>query len=621
MSRIAAYRALVAGFLAAVAAAPAAAAPTVPQMLTFKPRQQEVVLSTPTPDEYAACEVKLISGRPGTSGWLLVDAQKRPMRRFFDSNGDKKIDQWSYFKDGAEVYREIDTNANDRPDQYRWLNAGGMKWGVDTDEDGKIDAWRMISAEEVGQEAFQALATRDFARLQALFLSEAEMKALKLPEDKIARLLSQQKQAQATFQSVAGKANLDRAHFLRLEGGVPHCVPADSFGGEQDLLKFTGRSILYETADKKHDWLVTGEMIQVGLAWRLTDVPGHHEEAAGPAVAGNPELQKLLEQLSTLDKSAPSPLATPGKNDAVAAYNLQRVALVEKILPLVKAEDRENWIKQLADNLGAAFQAGNEAALTRLTGLKDQVAQAAPAGTLTGYVTFREMWSQFAPKLSGAARVENLAKVQEEWLERLAKFVQAFPRAEDTPDALHQLAMGSEFAGKDEEAKRWYQQIHKNFPEHYLAEKARGAERRLDLVGKELELSGPQLGTGTAFDVAQMKGKVVVVYWWASYVNVCLRDFAQLKQLQSTYAAKGIELVCVSLDDRAEDATKFLQTNPIPGVHLYQQPKDGSGLSSPLGLRYGINGLPTLFLVGRDGRVISRTLQVGDLEEALKKAL
>jgi hypothetical protein len=59
----------------------------------------------------------------------------------------------------------------------------------------------------------------------------------------------------------------------------------------------------------------------------------------------------------------------------------------------------------------------------------------------------------------------------------------------------------------------------------------------------------------------------------------------------------------------------------VPGVHLHQSgPNGATGLNSPLALQYGING-PMLFVVGRDGRVLLRSPQVGDLEPELRKAL
>ena len=83
---------LLAGCLLAWAA-PAQAAPTVAQMLQFKPRQPGVVCTTPTAEEQAACKVELVQGaRPKSSGWLLKDGKGQSLRRFFDSTGSGKIE-------------------------------------------------------------------------------------------------------------------------------------------------------------------------------------------------------------------------------------------------------------------------------------------------------------------------------------------------------------------------------------------------------------------------------------------------------------------------------------------------------------------------------------------------
>src|SRR5205814_2171798 len=83
-----------------------AAPPTVAQMLNFRPKQEGVVCTTPTPQEQDRCKVELVkSGR--VSGWVLKDERGEPLRRYLDTNGDNKIDVWSYFQKGVEVYREI----------------------------------------------------------------------------------------------------------------------------------------------------------------------------------------------------------------------------------------------------------------------------------------------------------------------------------------------------------------------------------------------------------------------------------------------------------------------------------------------------------------------------------
>src|SRR5260370_40954044 len=138
----------------------------------LQPKQKGVVYSIPAPEEYTSCKVKVVPEKqPGRSSLVLYDAKDQPICKLPGMNK-KGVDTWSYYKDGVEVYREIDTNMNGKPDQYRWFNAGGMKWGVDANEDGKIDAWKMISSDEVAQEAFAAAKDKDLRRLQALFISE-----------------------------------------------------------------------------------------------------------------------------------------------------------------------------------------------------------------------------------------------------------------------------------------------------------------------------------------------------------------------------------------------------------------------------------------------------------------
>ncbi len=208
-------------------------------------------------------------------------------------------------------------------------------------------------------------------------------------------------------------------------------------------------------------------------------------------------------------------------------------------------------------------------------------------------------------------------KVQDQWLQRLSKFVQAYPTAEDAPEAIMQLGMVSEFINKEIEAKKWYETLTKQFSTHPLAAKAAGAMKRLDLEGKVLELAGPTMDGGN-FNISQLRGKMVIVYYWASWNKErTVGDFAVLKSLLNTYASRGVELVCVNLDNTAAEANAFLQRSPVPFVQIFQP----GGLESPQATQYGVMVLPNLFLVDKDGKVASRTVQVGNLEEELKKRL
>src|SRR5262249_10920344 len=145
-------------------------APPVSKMLEYNPRH-EVNISTPTAAEQTNCTVELLKSKTGGSGWVLKDPQGKLLRRFFSSDG-RNVDTYSYYKDGIEVYREVVSPGSPKPDNFRWVNGGGSKWGVDEDRNGTIDNWKAISAEEVSQEVLRALATRDLRRLEALLLTD-----------------------------------------------------------------------------------------------------------------------------------------------------------------------------------------------------------------------------------------------------------------------------------------------------------------------------------------------------------------------------------------------------------------------------------------------------------------
>ncbi len=595
---------------------PAFGAPTVQQMLGYKPRQEGVSYSTPASEAEANCKVDLIKGPRKGSGWQLKDDKGNVLRLFFDSNEDNKIDVWAYYKDGVEVYREVDTTFSGKPDQYRWLNAGGGKWGVDEAKDGHIKAWKVISPEEVSQELLAAVATKDLARLQALLINEAEIKALELPNDMAARVRQQIKDAPAKFDDTVKKLGEKvgpKASWVHLELGAPQCQPADATGGRYDIVRHLRGTVLYEV-NGGSGWIQTGEIIQVGSAWRLTaaPLPGADEPKSDPT--DNPKLLKAVEELTALDKMAPPSAGSP--DPRLVEHHLKRADLLERVVAEAKAEDRDPWIRQVADSLSTAAQYSPKAdtrAMTRLLSLEEQLVAKMTGSNLAGYVTFREMQSNYSIRLSGADKEFNA--VQADWVEKLAKFIAAYPKAEDTPDAMLQAGNVSEFLSKDVEAKNWYAQAVKNFAGTPQAAKAAGAIRRLECEGQPMKIAAPTLNDpNVAADIDQFKGKVVIVYYWASWNSQCASDFTKLKTVLE--ANKGVELVCINLDTRAEEAKSFLtQKGNIPGVQLYQP----GGQESKLAADYGIMSLPSLFLVNRDGKVASRTVQVNNLDDEIKK--
>src|SRR5262249_8983828 len=159
-------------------------------------------------------------------------------------------------------------------------------------------------------------------------------------------------------------------------------------GAKYDLVKHPHGTVVFEAAGKS-EFIQIGELIQVGSAWRLVDAPtpGASADLEAPEgstrVANNPELQKLLEELGKIDKTPPTPQATPGPQPAIVQYNLQRADLLEKIIGKVDAKERETWIRQVADSLSTAAQsspATDKTAYERLLRLEEQIVKGMAPG-------------------------------------------------------------------------------------------------------------------------------------------------------------------------------------------------------------------------------------------------
>jgi thioredoxin family protein len=638
MTKTPALRGLLAGLLLIGSVTPAFAQgtggakrtpPTPAQMLDprLAPKHDDVSLTTPSASELAGCTVEQVLGQAkGSSGWVLLDAKKQPVRRFFDTTGRGNVDMWSYFKDGIEVYREFDTTGQGSPDNFRWLNAAGMKWGVGSvNKQGKavIRAWNMISAEEVSYEAFQAVQTNDFARLQALFVTENDLSRIKLPAAKIKSTLAIQTAAAKKFADLAKEVNLAGAKFDHVESAVPHC----DTNSEIETIKYASRAVRYVIgAKEERKWIHTNEIVQVGPAsWRLVDVPSG-KEGNGPGNVENPmvggqvpaEAQKIMDQLAVIDKQIPNTPLAGAQDKRFHGLIYERITLVQKMIPLEKEADRENWYKQLFDNqMAMAQNMCDEASLALIKKFSDEVIAQMPKSSLAPYGAYRLHWSTYTAETHVAKDdTKKIAAAQEKFLTSLGDFVKKFPSAEDAPEALYQLGSGCEFSGKIEEAKRWYAELAKSFPKNHMAARAEGCVRRLNLVGNALELSAPYLADSSKkFDMSLLKDKVVVVHFWSSQSENFDVDFRKLKL--SIDGKKNVELVCVNLDDSAAKATEAVRKTSAPGIHVFQP--GNNNVVNPLGIHFGIQILPTVFVVDRNGRVSNNAVQLSDLDSELKK--
>lgn len=126
-------------------------------------------------------------------------------------------------------------------------------------------------------------------------------------------------------------------------------------------------------------------------------------------------------------------------------------------------------------------------------------------------------------------------------------------------------------------------------------------------------------GVDGVVHLEDLKGKVIYLDFWASWCEPCRKSFPWMHDIKQSYADQGFEIVAVNLDKDRKLADVFLQEMDVNFIVAFDE--DGESAS-----RYNIKGMPSSYLIGRDGQVYASHTGFHDkdkepLESAIKSLL
>jgi thiol-disulfide isomerase/thioredoxin len=161
----------------------------------------------------------------------------------------------------------------------------------------------------------------------------------------------------------------------------------------------------------------------------------------------------------------------------------------------------------------------------------------------------------------------------------------------------------------------------KDYPDSIHVARLRGPREPSEGVGKPFDLEFTEAITGAPVSIKKLKGKVVVIDFWATWCGPCVAEMPKMKELYAKYRSKGVEFIGVSLDQPAEQGgleslKTFVKENGITWPQYYQ----GNGWNSTFSSSWKINSIPRVFVVDQAGKLYSVEAR-GKLETIIPELL
>ncbi|HLP78851.1 MAG TPA: TlpA disulfide reductase family protein [Candidatus Paceibacterota bacterium] len=150
------------------------------------------------------------------------------------------------------------------------------------------------------------------------------------------------------------------------------------------------------------------------------------------------------------------------------------------------------------------------------------------------------------------------------------------------------------------------------------ADIARGKVRFFELRQKPFDLAFVAVD-GRLVDLKNLRGKPVLIDFWATWCVPCVKQMPTLKRLYAGYHEKGFEIIGVSLDlsDDKRKLIDFIAKNDLAWPQCF----DGKGWQNEFVTRYAVSSAPTTFLLDKEGKLVGIDLERDKLESEIKRLL